>query len=1812
MITHFQITPLMLLLFISISSASTTIQSTTDQHATVLSSTAQKLTIAFNTTDLDQQEVFLNEGAVDSFTISDEGITYEYGRPVLPGVSRFVVVPPRAGLELIVNAGESRRIRADHQPVLCRDENIAPLDRDRAPDDEDEGLYPAVIAEMTEPLVIRGVRVVKVTTYPLQYDSDAGEYIHHPHIETEIRFTDDQPVNPVEYPVRRNRSRQFLRFIRELAINGNEVGRDDPDRDSEPEYVGHYLIVTHENCLEYAAPFIEWRRKAGYKVDIFRVSTENALNAGIVSQAIQERYDAYIEDGSDPFEYILLIGDRRSYQFGPAAQWVLQAPNNRSDHLYACLEGNDDYPDVAISRWPSGSVETMELAVGRTLAYEAEPFMEDPAWFNRVAAYSQHWGYRGPDDNWEPSLHSNVRWGEEVLKSIGYQDIRFYETYEWDPRGELIGPYIRDLMNEGTNLHIGRAENYYFCDWQYGARANFDEEVNDNVVFPIELGMCGHGERPRDLMFRTGSGEHLKGYVATTYCWYTPPTLPMNVIWLELVRGVMLCDLPLGWGFSLAITAWEGYMSDFLWGNQSAYLWVKNNCNALGDPAIQPWLGVPRVLDFEIPAVISSDDRVVEVHVFDPENDNADVKGAQVSLYAPGNIPEPDDEGYADYDGMFMVTKETDGAGLARFVFDEDASFEGYDVVYVTITGRDILPLFSEIEVGEPDEAVEIGEYTLVETEGNDDGEVNPGEQFTLELTARNSGSMRLADVRGVVTSLSPWIEVQENEIDFDGIDPGEEVGGEGEINLIISPLCPDGGSRPVTRPDLLVEFSDEDNSWRSGIRLNPVAPNLVVRQVVGGNVIPAGEQEIDIEIENVGGMDSPALNAELISEGADALVVIDGHTGYGRVRSGRTARIEGDCFIVTSNRMFIPGTRSDMLLILRTEDGFVDSARFYLQTEEPRENAPQSPDNYGYICFDDTDDDWDMAPEYNWVEISPVDDDRDYDGTRIGFEGHSPRDMGESMVVELNMTTQFYGHEYDRITVATNGFIVMGSQERIRNYQNWPLDRGIGGGLGMVAPFWDDLRFANNSNVYYYLDQEEHRFIIEWYRLSHASGDNNLTFELMLYDKNFWITPTGDPMILFQYKTISNRPNVREGDLEWENNTPYASVGISSPDEPTGISYTWKNEYPVTSAPLENRRAILFATSVMDFRAGFLYGRITDAATGEPIIGVAVTTDYGYHARSDSVGYWSIGEAATEVPFSITTSCHGYNNSTIAGLELAVDDTLEVNLALLHPEFHPSVQNIAMRLAPEDSSEFEFDIENRGNGELDWQAIKKLPEDADADPWELRRTYNVGQTVNDGRLEGVVFFDDRFYVSGANDRQPTIYIFDLQGALVDTFPQVIEDDRGIRDLAWDGELIWGCLDRNVYGFSPDGELVTNLESPHNPTTTATWDPDRELLWVSSTTTNITGIDRNGNQHAELNRCGLRIYGLAYWRDDPDEMPLYIFHRDRDSNRPTVHKFNPENGDTAFVAYLEPGADATPGGAFVTDEFDVYSWVFITLDNATLNAGGDRVDVWQIEAHRDWFDLNLWAGQLDAGGVQPLALSFNASDLRGALYLGEFWFHHNAIGSPTVIPVRLELDLPTPPSPFSLVSPEDGDTLNTIEVPFVWEVSSDPNLGDEVIYNLWLKSENDSARFEVADAQLTLNLDTSGVAIDNEQPLCWRVQSISGLDTVECNASFQFYVNTSEIGDPPLGQPVEFGLASIHPNPFNLVTTVRYGVDRPGELKLDVYDHLGRKIDQLIYGNTPIGWHQVVWDASKTASGVYLLRMELHGRSSLAKVVLIK
>jgi len=86
----------------------------------------------------------------------------------------------------------------------------------------------------------------------------------------------------------------------------------------------------------------------------------------------------------------------------------------------------------------------------------------------------------------------------------------------------------------------------------------------------------------------------------------------------------------------------------------------------------------------------------------------------------------------------------------------------------------------------------------------------------------------------------------------------------------------------------------------------------------------------------------------------------------------------------------------------------------------------------------------------------------------------------------------------------------------------------------------------------------------------------------------------------------------------------------------------------------------------------------------------------------------------------------------------------------------------------------------------------------------------------------------------------------------------------------------------------------------------------------------------------------------------------------------------------------------------------------------------------------------------------------------------------------------------------------------------------------------------------------------------------------------------------------------EIKLFQNHPNPFNPTTVISYQLPAQSEVRLDVFDMLGRRVAVLVDEPQPAGTYSAEFDASNLASGLYLYRLQTGEAVQTRQMVLVK
>jgi predicted esterase len=88
--------------------------------------------------------------------------------------------------------------------------------------------------------------------------------------------------------------------------------------------------------------------------------------------------------------------------------------------------------------------------------------------------------------------------------------------------------------------------------------------------------------------------------------------------------------------------------------------------------------------------------------------------------------------------------------------------------------------------------------------------------------------------------------------------------------------------------------------------------------------------------------------------------------------------------------------------------------------------------------------------------------------------------------------------------------------------------------------------------------------------------------------------------------------------------------------------------------------------------------------------------------------------------------------------------------------------------------------------------------------------------------------------------------------------------------------------------------------------------------------------------------------------------------------------------------------------------------------------------------------------------------------------------------------------------------------------------------------------------------------------------------------------------------------PGQATLEQNYPNPFNPATRLRFTLPEAAEVRLMVYDVLGREVRSLVDGRMEAGAHTVTFDAAALASGVYFARIVAGEFVAMRRMLLLR
>jgi len=924
-------------------------------------------------------------------------------------------------------------------------------------------------------------------------------------------------------------SRVFESMYSTLVLNYVERDRDTEFQDPAILYI---CGGSSENNSSFQQ-LVEWRHQRGYVVYTANLS-ETGSSSSSIKNYIQNAYNNF-----DPSpEYVAFVGDVGGSYSVPTFYdgWGHNSYGNQceGDQPYCQLDGNDLFPEVFIGRISIRSTTDLAIVVNKVLNYEKGTYASS------MLPYFEKAALTGDPSSSGISTTITNEYIEEVLNAYGFEDVRIKTS------GGSWASWMQSQLNEGVLYFNYRG---YLGVSGFGS-SNIDA-ANNGYMLPLATVLtCGTGSFAEDntciseKFLRAGSVSNPKGGIAgISTCSWNTHTLFNNIIDMGIYDGIFAKSIETAGG-ALAhgkLVLLSAYPTD-------PYNWISafTQWNSLmGDPATHLWTDTPDNINAQFEPEIPFGTNFFDVTVNGPNGTY--VEGAMVTLLKDDDI---------------FLNGFTDESG--NVTFDLNYSYGGE--VGITITKRNVIPYTGTFEISTDGKLINIDPSQSLSVDDGDGGNgiLNPGETIELHIPLKNFGMVEVTGVQAVLESTSPSVTLADNISYYGTIESGESLFG-GGFTLFLDPSS-------IDREDLGLRIyitDDHGDEWVGSVPLLAKSGYLLFTN--DAFIEKNQTAEIPVSVQNAGSVLVENVMAELNYEG-ELLEVTDGEGSWGTIQPNETL-VCFDCFTVSAGNDLVNGTLIPLSVRFYNDAGYDNRQTLILQVGEVSESDPMGPDTYGYYIYDMADTDYEFAPEYNWIEIDPG---YGGDGTDLNFSDSGNGNFSNSSeIVELPFTFSFYGIDYGRITVNSNGWIAMGESD-LESFRNYPIP-GAGGPSPMIAAFWDDLKTSSGGDVFRYFHPNDEYVVIEWSDMRTQNNNSVESFQVILYANQ--APPYGDNEIKIQYKIFNNTssgnfsgyPPVHGG---------YSTIGIENHMSNDGLEYTFNNDYASAAAELDDETVIFITTN--------------------------------------------------------------------------------------------------------------------------------------------------------------------------------------------------------------------------------------------------------------------------------------------------------------------------------------------------------------------------------------------------------------------------------------------------------------------------------------------------------------------------------------------------------------------------------------------------------------------------------------------------------
>jgi len=644
-----------------------------DSHnITVLDDRGDVILLNFGLIDYEIKDIQVNGEECSYIKMSNAASSMEKGSPDLPYISRSVLIPDDAEMELEIVDVSYKELSVKKiipsRGAISRSQNPEDIPYEFGDIYEEDVWYPSAVARMGMPYILRDCRGLVVYFQPFLYNCVQGTLKVAEEITIKLKRVgssyEDRSIKHIKS------SRSFEHIYGNHFINYSYSGRYGRYQAVADE--GNLIVITTSDYRSAVEPFVEWKRRKGFTTDLYIYPTETGgVGADSIKSFIQDLYD----DPDKGVTFILIVGDADDVP--PALGTKGNVVGKESDPSYTLLAGSDQYADAMIGRFSVENPTQAQTVVNKSIWYEKSPCVSGH-WYDKACGIAGPEFQDGGPKDWE-------RMNELRDMMVNYNYTEFTEVY--GPKNhDLIVSELSEAVNQGRGWvnFIGHGKITKWCwkqrDW-VDAFVNGDvgNLTNSNMTPVVISVACQVGKFDGHTCFseawqRHGAPDDPKGSVvfmgSSTNQKWVPPCVGQKEMISHLVNENY--STVGGIVFNGGMKMIDDYPEDWEYGPQTFQSW-----HLFGDPTLATWTDVPHDLTVVHDSVILLGAESYSLQVSED--------GALVSLVKNGEI---------------LGTAISSGGSAT---VDFDSPIDTYGAVQVTVTKHNFRPYIACAIVLDPD-----------------------------------------------------------------------------------------------------------------------------------------------------------------------------------------------------------------------------------------------------------------------------------------------------------------------------------------------------------------------------------------------------------------------------------------------------------------------------------------------------------------------------------------------------------------------------------------------------------------------------------------------------------------------------------------------------------------------------------------------------------------------------------------------------------------------------------------------------------------------------------------------------------------------------------------------------------------------------------------------------------------------------------------------------------------------------------------------------------------------------------------------------